>query len=585
MERVPFYIVALLFSRLVCGDASVAQRSGGQFGELEAVGAEGEAAVNKQWHSVDAECLLQTRVVESQGDVRQPNLDRIAFNVEGRGLPTAPGANALTRSQVLSVKIWAALGLFAICYSIYPRVQAPEADAKPRNTRWDMCKFWCMLCVIYVHLFMYSGPCDGLADDGLPWYSSICRSVQKSSGPWGLAANSTDYPLWNGDRTVNYITFNTFVDRCGIPGFSMISGIFTARTYVMSEFPSQTFAAKRSSLRASLRDLVLNNATLVPLYILLSGMLAALSTLSPPAFSHNIWKDMMSWFTMVPFLPFEPAATKANFVIPPELPTHWFLGSLFLWRMLVPVMAELRWPVLFLAMCASLCRTGVAPYFANGTLSFLPFFVLGFALAGGGLRAEERDARMKMTESWLVDWRARVLAVAVLLCYLGLAHMGELPETLAMIFCRPVAFFQDIPTPWHLGGLFTDLLRMAFTALMNLAFFVFVFAAPPSPMLAAAGSRTLYAYVLHDRMGLIYRGQDLPMALQKLVGPYGMSWNVAAELAYGVCITLFSGSKLVEDLTHHFVQPQWLVDLVCPPEERVKNAETLPESSPDLSSR
>jgi len=334
----------------------------------------------------------------------------------------------------------------------------------------------------------------------------------------------------------------------GMAGFTLISGVMTPSSIV--GLNSQLISINRRSLRNSLRDLVLNNATLLPLYWILVGILGTISATSLSAFAKH-WVNLYHKSNEVPFMGVVPSHSQ------------WYLGCLFVWRILVPVIVELRLPLLTLSVVAVICRMNMGQS-GNPSLSLLPFFVLGFVLAGGGLNAEARGARLKDFQSWLIDGRVRVAAAALLVCYLVMMLSGELPEILVRIFCTCVDVNQDVPTPWHLGGPFTDLLRMAFTALLNLAIFVIIFAAPSSPMITAAGTRTLYVYLLHESMGFI--DGTFPSACSKLLQHFGVYANLVAEGLYGVCVVLLVGSRFIEALTHHFVSPQWLADLLCPGE-------------------
>ena len=62
----------------------------------------------------------------------------------------------------------------------------------------------------------------------------------------------------------------------------------------------------------------------------------------------------------------------------------WFLLSVFWWRLLLPVIAQLRYPIACSVLIALLAGTAPAvgaPFAASRTLSLLPFFVLGATLS------------------------------------------------------------------------------------------------------------------------------------------------------------------------------------------------------------
>jgi hypothetical protein len=532
-------IVAItLCARLACGDASESQ----SFGCLS-LGAVSDD--HEKIGMAEAETEAQTRVLSllqthfgMQGNTSMPlqendtdfthahtvsNDGQAVVKGKRTGRMGPPSENALTASEKWSLCIYSVLALAAICYGVYPR--ALEATAKPRDGRFDLCKFWCMLCVVWLHQFIYFGH-------------------------WGSSA----FPLAvENPANPNCLTFRKLLPFMGMPGFTLISGIMTPSSIV--GLNSQMISINRRSLRNSLRDLVLYNATLPPLIWILGGILGTISATSLSAFAKS-WVNLYHKSNEVPLMGVVPSA--------------WYLGCLFLWRIFVPVMVELRLPLLTLSVVAVICRMNMGQS-GNPSLSYLPFFVLGFVLAGGGLNAEARGARLKEFQSWLVDGRVRVAAAALLVCCLVMMLVGELPEILVQIFCMSVNVNQDIPTPWHLGGPFTDLLRMAFTALLNLAIFVIIFAAPSSPMISAAGTRTLYVYLLHAKMGFIYG--TFPSACSKLLQPFGVYANLGEGL-YGVFVVLLVGSRFIQALTHPFVSPQWLADLLCPEEGEPKCIES-----------
>lgn len=258
----------------------------------------------------------------------------------------------------------------------------------------------------------------------------------------------------------------------------------------------------------------------------------------------------------------------------------WYLGALAIWQLVTPLLCTVRFPLL-VAGGVSLVfhgKTELGPGF------YFFFFVLGFVLGGGSKDGEERKRMRHDLETWLCRKDVRLAAAFILfiwtfvlgyLCYDKIHPHVDSPwwhRALALIF-DPHTDFTRMLTPWELGGMATDVSRIAVTTVVLMSFLVLCFAMPKCEALSAAGTRTLYAYVLQ---------RDVLLESRNL--QYFVIRNVPASLRPMACgclaflFTLLLASKLIQKLTHPFVQPQWLIDIIA---KEAPAKARLPESAPE----
>jgi hypothetical protein len=310
---------------------------------------------------------------------------------------------------------------------------------------------------------------------------------------------------------------HAFVSRFMMTAFSLVSGIFASGLVTIEEDKASINFRK---LKNSLRDLVLVELTILPVRVL-----SPLTHASPP-----VWSPV----TQTPLFTFGGRL--------------WYLDALFLWQLLTPLICIMGKPVLMAGIVAAFGRGQGF----DGFFFYFPFFVFGFVLGGGMASGEERAVARTRFEERLTDGNTRFAAC----CFLTIWAAGstvEMPEPFMMVFNMQADLNRGV-TPWSLGGWCTDFARIAFGLVVTLAFIVIVFMLPPCELLSSAGSRTLYAYVLQPT---VLENPSLRALVQAVPEP----WNYLANFAMAFLFTLLLGSRLMTTLTHHFVQPQWLVDL------------------------
>ncbi|GAA3665304.1 acyltransferase family protein [Microbacterium marinilacus] len=174
--------------------------------------------------------------------------------------------------------------------------------------------------------------------------------------------------------------------------------------------------------------------------------------------------------------------------------TLWFLLALGIFRLVLPYLALLRWPLAWtvvISVGAGYLPNVDSTFSLSRTLGFLPFFALGWWL-------RERDVvdRLRLLER--KAWWARVAAVAVFAlaawaAWGGLAGWHEMDMRNWLFYDQDYAALIG-EAPWWAGGV--RLALMAVAVVLCAAFFVLVprgrFAFTP------LGTYTMYVYLLHS---------------------------------------------------------------------------------------
>ncbi|WP_284293765.1 acyltransferase family protein [Luteimicrobium album] len=170
----------------------------------------------------------------------------------------------------------------------------------------------------------------------------------------------------------------------------------------------------------------------------------------------------------------------------------WFLVALAVWRLSVPLFASVRWPVLWAVMlaCTMGYFDGVGWQFdASRIFSFLPFFVLGWALARhGAIRPVLRVLRLPVVRVVSGVVLAGTLAVAIFTESFSRQHALR-------AWLQAQSNFADIGEAHWYGGL----VRLGCIGLACLLVAAVVSVVPRViPVVTAWGAvATMYVYMLH----------------------------------------------------------------------------------------
>ena len=214
----------------------------------------------------------------------------------------------------------------------------------------------------------------------------------------------------------------------------------------------------------------------------------------------------------------------------------WFLLSVFWWRLLVPVIMQLRYPIL-VSIGISLV-SGFAPaideaFAASRTLALLPFFVIGVSL-----RTDQ------------VLWRGRRVGRAAGLAVLALAGFvawglrDVIASNPSWLYWNDGYHAQGLDP---ISGLAVRGLMLAVGVLLTCSFLLVVPRARTG--YTALGAFIVYAYLLHGPVIQVYRQTALP----DLVTSW---WAVLLVVAASVALGLGCMQPVVRRYARPLVQPR-----------------------------
>ena len=230
----------------------------------------------------------------------------------------------------------------------------------------------------------------------------------------------------------------------------------------------------------------------------------------------------------------------------------WFLLSVFWWRLLLPVFAQLRYPIavsVLIALASGAAPAVGAPFAASRTLALLPFFVLG--------------ATLKTNQ---VLWRGRRVGRAAGLLMLGLAGFAAWQLHDVVSSAPDWLYWNAGYADQHydlLSGLAVRGMMLAVGTLLTCAFLLAVPRARTG--YTVLGAFVVYAYLLHGPVILLYRQTGLPELLNS-------GWQVGVLVALAIALALGCMHTQVRRVTRPVIQPSlaWLFEKpgrdVRPPE-------------------
>jgi len=233
--------------------------------------------------------------------------------------------------------------------------------------------------------------------------------------------------------------------------------------------------------------------------------------------------------------------------------TLWFLLALGIFRLILPYLALLRWPLLWTLIAsvgAGYLPNVGATFSLARTLGFLPFFALGWWL-------RERDVvgRLRLLER--KAWWARVSAMAVFagagaVAWFGLDGWHAMDMRNWLFYDQDYAHFlgDEGGLPWWAGGV--RLALMVLAVVLCAAFFVLVPRGQFS--FTKLGSYTMYIFLLHSFVLYPFRESGLLRDLEPT-----WIWLPIVVVA-SVLLTVALGSKPVRWVFRPLVEPRarWL---------------------------
>lgn len=289
----------------------------------------------------------------------------------------------------------------------------------------------------------------------------------------------------------------------------------------------------------------------MPAFAIISGYF---SRSAPPTV-----RNMLRLFTelVIPYLIMETAWAAVKFLIDgeasfdPTTPswTLWFLLSLAIFRLVLPYLALLRWP-LAISVILSIAVgyfDGVDSTFSLArTLGILPFFVLGWKLSNTAIAG-----------SWLglgrAVWWIRAAAMAVF-AGVGAALWLNIPTWRSMGLQHWLLYddsYSDLGASSPLAG-GVRMILLALAVLLCAAFLALV--PRRSVLITALGTGTMYVYLLHSFILYPLRESGVLGA-----GHSSASW-LAAMCVASVGIALVLASDPIRRLFRPVIGPRaaWL---------------------------
>ena len=285
----------------------------------------------------------------------------------------------------------------------------------------------------------------------------------------------------------------------------------------------------------------------VPLFVAVSGYFAKTS---PPG-----TRQMKRLLTDVvfPYLIFETVWTTIRWLLggPFKLDyataswTLWFLIALAIWRIALPYLALLRYPLL-ISIAISVAvgyLTSIDSTFAmSRTLGLLPFFVFGWKVR-----------QWRVTARWLAlppalmwRWRAGSLALFTALAVFIVLNIGWLRE----IKLRRFLLYDEPYKAFGYDEIWAGGIRLAlilFTVLLITAFLMLV---PRSrTWFTDFGAATMYIYLLHTFLLYPFRESGI------LDGPQPW-WVLPAMVLLSVAIAVLLSLTFVQRWFRPVVQPK-----------------------------
>ncbi|QYH36604.1 acyltransferase family protein [Salinibacterium sp. M195] len=239
--------------------------------------------------------------------------------------------------------------------------------------------------------------------------------------------------------------------------------------------------------------------------------------------------------------------------------TLWFLLALGIFKLILPYLSQLRWPLLW----AVIGSVGVG-YFDNVDSTFslsraigiLPFFVLGWKLNEWGLME-----RWKVAERSV--WLFRGLAVTIFAGWLAII-LGNI-ELWRTIDLRFWFFYDDSYSglgedQWWAGGVRLGLIVLA--VILSAAFFTLV--PRRHTWVTDAGKATMYVYLLHSFA--LYPLRESGILLDERSSAM---WLLSMVLG-SIALSLVLASPLIKRLFHYIIEPkpQWF--FAPQPDDEVK---------------
>ena len=289
----------------------------------------------------------------------------------------------------------------------------------------------------------------------------------------------------------------------------------------------------------------------VPLFVAVSGYFARSGPLGTRQL-HRLVTDIV-----LPYLIFETIWTTIRWLLGGEFRldystpswTLWFLIALLVWRLALPFLVLLRYPLLIsviVSVGAGYFASIDATFALSRTLGLLPFFVFGWQLR-----------QWQLTTRWLdlhsaAVWRWRIGAITLFTALLGVivANIDALREAQVRQF---LLYNEAYPTfgydEFWAGGIRLGLMLLAFALIV-----AFLLLMPRRrTRFTAYGAATMYIYLLHTFV-------LFPLRETGVLGGPQPGWVLPAMILFSVLISVVLSQRIVRKVFHPLIEPRarWL---------------------------
>ncbi|QDZ16504.1 acyltransferase family protein [Humibacter ginsenosidimutans] len=246
--------------------------------------------------------------------------------------------------------------------------------------------------------------------------------------------------------------------------------------------------------------------------------------------------------------------------------TLWFLIALGVWRVALPYLVMLRYPLVFailISVAAGYLDNVDSTLALSRTAGLLPFFVFGWKLRHWSIT--KRWLQLRTAVAW--RWRAgSIVLFGLVLLFLG-AHIGLWRDLLIRRFLLYDEQYDSFGyDQWWAGAV--RLLMIGVGALLTLAFLALV--PRRRTMFTAWGAATMYIYLLHSFF--LY-----PLRQFGLLDGHKPSWVLAGVIVLSVGISVLLSQPFIRRAFHWVIEPDypWLF-------RRQALAQLPPPAAPDV---
>jgi fucose 4-O-acetylase-like acetyltransferase len=296
----------------------------------------------------------------------------------------------------------------------------------------------------------------------------------------------------------------------------------------------------------------------VPVFVLVSGYFAKAS---PPGAKQlkRLVTDLV-----LPYLIFEAIWTLVRWAVFGTLNldlaqpswTLWFILSLIAWRVGLPYLAQLRYPLLIsvvVSVWAGYFGAITSEFAVSRTLGLLPFFVLGWRLRNSDLTRRWLSWSPARVACWRVGAAVLFAAVAVV-AFTGIDFWREIGIRRFLLFDESYGAIGY--NEWWAGAV-----RLAVIGVAVILSFAFLVLVPRRrTVFTDLGQATLYIYLLHTFVLYPFRESGV------LSGDTPL-WYLPAMIVFAIVVTFLLASRPVRRVFRPLVEPnpRWLLRRVSPP--------------------